>query len=400
MSAERLFVEACGLATPIGCGKRAVAAALFSPGTSGLTAERTLAGGRTVAVGAVTADLPQLPNALRDLDCRNNRLMLLALEEIADEVAAAKARFGAERVAVVTGTSTSGIDAGEDAVKALVETGAWPAGFHYRRQELSGLSAFVARFFGLCGPVYTVATACSSSAKVFASARRLIRAGIVDVALVGGADTLCRMTLEGFASLELVSKGRCNPFSVHRDGITIGEGAAAFLIGREEAEIALLGVGETSDAYHATAPEPSGKWAAAAMAAALSEAGLSPADIAYVNLHGTGTALNDAMEAAAVASLFGDRVPASSTKGMTGHMLGATGAVEAGFLCLALDPATNPGRRIPPHVWDGAADPALPPLLFATADMRLPDTQRLAMLSNSFGFGGSNAALVLGRGHG
>ncbi|MGB8600654.1 MAG: beta-ketoacyl-[acyl-carrier-protein] synthase family protein [Rhizomicrobium sp.] len=392
----RLYLQDCGLATPIGTGKAAVAAALFAETTDGLTHSRTLISGRTVRVGAVSGALPPLPAALQDIESRNNRLMLLALEEIAPAVKAARTRYGRDRIAVVLGSSTSGIAAGEDALECLVKTGAWPDGFHYHQQELTALTALATRRFDIDGPAYTIATACSSSAKVFASARRLMRAGLADAVIVGGADTLCRMTINGFAALELLADDRCNPFSRNRDGINIGEGASAFLIGREESDIELLGAGETSDAHHMTAPEPSGQWAAAAMHQALDQAALTPADIAYVNLHGTGTRLNDAMEAAAVSQVFGDQVPCSSTKGLTGHMLGATGGCEAGFLWLTLHPAYNPMRRLPVHRWDGQWDSSLPALRYVTANMRLPQNTPLAMLSNSFGFGGSNAAVVLG----
>jgi len=241
-----------------------------------------------------------------------------------------------------------------------------------------------------------VTTACSSSAKVFAVARRLIRAGLADAAVVGGADTLCRMTLGGFHALEALSPTCCNPFSVHRDGITIGEGAAAFLLTPDPGPVALLGVGEASDAHHPTAPDPDGRGAAAAMAGALADAGLDAGEIAYINLHGTATPLNDAMESRAVARLFPPGMPCSSTKALTGHMLGAAGGVEAAFLWLTLHPGLGPGV-LPPHAWDGQADPALPPLNLIGVGTKLPPGDRLAMLSSSFGFGGSNVALVLGR---
>ncbi len=390
------FLQDCGVVCPLGRGKAEVASALFAGSREGLAWRDDLIGGRPVLVGAVDAALPAPPDAAAGLDCRNNRLMLAALDEIAAAVAAAARRWGPHRVAVVLGTSTSGIADGEAALTAYRRSGAWPPDFHYRQQETGGLAEFAARAMGLTGPAYTIATACSSSAKVFASARRLIRAGLADAAVVGGADTLCRMTLNGFAALEALSKGRCNPFSARRDGITIGEGAAAFLLTTEPGPVALLGVGESSDAHHATAPDPEGTGARAAMALALADAGLRPDDIAYVNLHGTATAFNDAMESKAVFGLFGAATPCSSTKGMTGHMLGATGGVEAAFLWLTLDPSTSTGL-LPPHLWDGEADPALPRLNLIDTATRLPTGRRLAMLSNSFGFGGSNVALILGQ---
>jgi 3-oxoacyl-[acyl-carrier-protein] synthase-1 len=277
-------------------------------------------------------------------------------------------------------------------------SGAWPAAFSYRQQELGGLALHAANYLGVTGPAYTVATACSSSAKAFASARRLIHGGLVDAAVVGGADTLCRLTLNGFKSLEALSPTRCNPFSRNRDGITIGEGAAAFLLQPGDAPVQLLGIGETSDAYHASAPAPDGAGAAAAMRQALDDAGLAADQICYVNLHGTGTTLNDSMESQAVATVFGESVPASSTKPMTGHMLGAAGACEAAFLWLTLSTAYNPERRLPPHLWDGAAMPDLPSLNLVAPGSVLPPAAQVAMLSNSFAFAGSNAALLFGRG--
>lgn len=394
----RVFIQDFGVTCALGRGKSAVAASLFAARDDGLTRRNDLLIGKSITVGAVAGELPVLPSSVSDLACRNNQVMLTALMEIGDAVAAAVDRYGADRIAVVCGTSTSGIAEAEAALAAYRHDRVWPEGFHYRKQEAGNLSAFVARVLGLRGPAYTIATACSSSAKVFASARRLLRVGLADAVVVGGADTLCRMTLRGFASLEALSATRCNPFSVNRDGITIGEGAAAFLLGTapspgdsaSERPIELLGVGESSDAHHPTAPDPEGRGARIAIEDALRDAALGPADIAYINLHGTATPLNDAMESRVIAALFGRATPCGSTKGMTGHMLGATGGVEAAFLCLAMQDG-----RLPPQLWDGAADPALPALDFVRIGTRAR-TGRLAMLSNSFGFGGSNVALLLG----
>jgi 3-oxoacyl-[acyl-carrier-protein] synthase-1 len=390
-----LALTDCGIVTPLGRGKAEVARALFAGRADGIVAREGLAPDRAVLVGEVAGDLPVLPSELAMFDSRNNRLMQAALDEIAPAIARAAERYGRDRIAVVLGTSTSGISDGETALEAYRRTGAWPNSFHYRAQETGSLAEFAARSLGLTGPAYTVATACSSSAKVFASARRLIAAGLVDAAVVGGADTLCRMTVGGFGALEALSKTRCNPFSANRDGITIGEGAAAFLLERAAGPVHLLGVGETSDAHHATAPDPEGVGAREAMVQALGDAGLSPTDIGYINLHGTATVLNDAMESKAVAAVFGDATPCSSTKSMTGHMLGAAGGCEAAFLWLTLDPRFNRDGLLPPHLWDGVRDPALPALNLVPTGARIPRGR--AMLSNSFGFGGSNAALILGR---
>ena len=390
-----LFLNACGLVTPLG-GTAATRAGLFAGRADALSWRDDLIDGRRVLVGAVTQDLPAVPAALAAYELRNNRLMLAALEEVRDAVAAAAARWGADRVAVVMGTSTAGIAEGEAALARLRRTGAWPESYDYRQQELGSLGEFTARSLGLTGPATTIATACASSAKVFASARRLIRAGLADAAVVGGADTLCRMTLGGFASLQALSPRRCNPFSRNRDGITIGEGAVAFLMTGEPGPVELLGLGETSDAHHPASPHPDGAGARDAMLAALAEAGLAPAQIGYINLHGTATPLNDAMESRAVAGVFGGRVPCSSTKPLTGHMLGASGGCEAGILWLLL---AGPDDRppLPPHLWDGVPDPDLPGLHLVRAGEQLVPGR--AVLSNTFGFAGSNVAMLLGRPH-
>jgi len=396
VTAAPLFLEDCGIVTSLGYGKKEVAHALFTGADDGIIRRSDLVPHKQVNVGAVQGGLPTPPAALRDFDCRNNRLMQAVLLEIAPAVEKAVKRYGRDRIAVVLGTSTSGTSSSEEAMIIYQNRGAWPNDYHYHKQEISSLSTFSARFLGLTGPTYTVATACSSSAKVFASARRLIRAGLADAAIIGGADTLCRMTLNGFDALELLSKEKCNPFSANRDGITIGEGAAAFLLSGDVGPVQFLGIGETSDAHHLTAPDPEGHGARKAMLQALHDAALEPSDIAYINLHGTATLLNDAMEARAVASIFGAQTPCSSTKSMTGHMLGATGGCEAAFLWLALHAATSPGL-LPPHLWDGVHDKDLPVLNFVARGTPLPEGKQLAMLSNSFGFGGSNASLILGR---
>ena len=395
MTRTPLYLNGCGIVTSLGRGKSENARAIFA-GENGIAKDGTASFGRDLFVGAVRGCLAALPERLSDIDCRNNRLMRVALDEVAPLIESMITRYGKHRVAVVVGSSTGGMSDGENALEQFQQTGAWPTGFDYHNQEMSGLGNFTARYFGITGPAITISTACSSSSKVFAAARRMIEAGLVDAAIVGGADTLCRMTLDGFNALELLSPAPCLPFSRNRQGITIGEGACAFLMSRDEGSVAFLGAGETSDAYHPTAPQPEGLGAQAAMRQALDDAGWQAADIAYVNLHGTASVLNDAMEAHAVSNVFGSGIPCGSTKGLTGHMLGATGGCEAAFLWLTLHPTFNPQGFLPRHAWDGDADPALPQLNLVTAQTRLPETAALAMLSNSFGFGGSNAAVVLG----
>lgn len=341
-------------------------------------------------------DTQQLPNELAKYDCRNNRLAQLALEAdgFAERVRAAVARYGKTRVGVFLGTSTSGILQTELAYRRRdPATGALPADFIYRTTHNSfSLAEFARDYFGLEGPALAISTACSSSAKVFAAAARQLACGTIDAALVGGVDSLCLTTLYGFASLQLTSAEPCRPYDAARNGISIGEGGAFALLERAPAKpdagaVLLLGTGESSDAYHMSSPHPEGLGARMAMQAALRSAGLEAADIGYINLHGTATPANDAAEGKAVAALFGDRVPCSSTKGATGHTLGAAGAVEAIICALALTHDLLPGS---PHTQQ--LDPAIPVQYMLTSH----DGQLRHALSNSFGFGGSNCSLILG----
>ena len=338
-----------------------------------------------------------LPDALAEFDCRNNRLAWLGLQQdgFADAVRAAIARHGRQRVAVLLGTSTAGILESEQAYRRRdADTGALPAEFVYRTTHNTySVADFVRRAFDLEGPSAVISTACSSSAKVFASAARMIESGLVDAALVGGVDSLCLTTLYGFNSLELLSPAPCRPFDVDRSGISIGEAAAFILLERPSAKIAddavlLLGAGESSDAHHMSSPHPEGLGAQLAMRAALRSAGLDADDIDYINLHGTATPSNDAAEGKAVAALFGERVPCSSTKGATGHTLGAAGGLEAVVAALALQ-----HRFLPGGVQTARIDPTIP-IQYLNANRA---TAPARVLSNSFGFGGTNCSLVFGR---
>lgn len=387
-----VFLQPPGLACALGRDAGAVAEALWAGDSPrGVASTDTWTPGRPLHLGEVSGALPaldELPVALRG---RNNALLQLAIESIRAQVEAVVARFGAHRVAVVLGTSTSGVGESERAHRHRAAHGQWPATFHYRQQEMGTPAEFVARQLGLRGPAHVVSTACSSSAKALASAARLIEAGLADAVVAGGADSLCEFTIAGFSALGAVSDARCNPFSRHRRGINIGEGAALFLVGREPGPVRLSGWGESADAHHMSAPDPAGTGPEAAIRTALARAGLAPADIDYVNLHGTATEQNDAMEAGVVHRVFGAGMPASSTKPLTGHTLGAAGAIEAAICWLAL--ARNPGRRLPPHWWDGEPDPSLPALALVPPGETAPRLRRV--LSQSFAFGGSNAALVL-----
>ncbi len=388
-----VYLNRLGIVCALGDGEQAVAAALFADDAPhGVAGTEALTPGRTLALGVVASPLPSLEALPRTLRGRNNALLERALEPLRDDVAAAVAKFGAHRVAVVIGTSTSGVGESEAAKRVHEHGGDWPPEFHYAQQEMGMPAQFVAQRLGLRGPAHVISTACSSSAKALASAARLLQAGMADAVVAGGADSLCRFTVAGFESLGSVSAQRCNPFSANRSGINIGEGAALFLLTREPGPVRLAGWGESADAHHMSAPQPDGQGPEQAIREALSRAGAEPADIDYINLHGTATPQNDAMEAVVVARVFGAATPASSTKPLTGHTLGAAGAIEAALCWLAI--ARNPARRLPPHWSDGAADPALPAIGLVTPGAVSPRPLR-RVLSQSFAFGGSNCALVL-----
>ena len=338
-----------------------------------------------------------LPAAFADWECRNNRLAWLALQhdELLGAVRAARDRHGADRVAIVLGTSTASIGATEEAYARLVDNGhggqAFPADLQRSQVHTPhSLGGFVQQATGLHGPCVTVATACSSSAKVFAQAARLLQAGVVDAALVGGVDTLCASVLYGFNALGLVSTTPCRPFDAGRDGLSLGEaGGFALLerVGRDDT-LQLRGYGESSDAHHMSTPHPEGLGARLAMGDALARAGIDAAAVGYLNLHGTATPANDAVEARAVAALFPASLHASSSKGWTGHTLGAAGIVESVFALLALQHGLLSGTLNSRH-----ADPACgPQVKFDNADR---DVQYA--MNNSFGFGGNNCSLVFGK---
>jgi len=384
------YVQALGIISPLGDGLETTRRALFAGDTSGMRVESGWLPNAPACVGRVMGELAPLPAPLAEYDCRNNRLLAAAVAQIRPAIDAALARHGAQRVAIVIGTSTSGIASGEDAMAAKIRDGAFPPGFSYKQQEIGATAPLAARLLGVRGPAYTVSTACTSGAKALLAARRLLDLGVCDAAIAGGVDTLCRLTVGGFASLESTSPQRCNPLSRNRNGINIGEGAALFLLGRDAAAVALAGGGESSDAHHLSAPDPEGTGAEVAMRAALADAGARPADIGYVNLHATATRKNDEMESRVMARVFPDGPPVSGTKPLTGHALGAAGAIEAAFCWLALT-----DRLLPPHVWDGEADLALPALRVAAKGERLEArNQRRLVMSNSFAFGGSNASLI------
>lgn len=387
------YLHALGVVCALGRGKADVARRLLAGDQSGM--QRRQVTGRSLPVGAVTAALPDLTGEPLQYRTRNNQLLLAAAEEIDADIQAAITRFGRARIGVVIGTSTSGIQEATEGLANRTRHGELPADYHYDHQALAAPASFLSDRLHLGGPCYAISTACTSGARALLSASRLLAAGVCDAVLCGGVDTLCDLTLQGFSALEATSTQCCNPFSVNRDGINIGEAAALFLMTREPAPLALLGAGASSDAHHISAPDPTGRGAIEAMRRALDQAKTEPGQIHYLNLHGTATTHNDAMESHAVAALFGDSLMCSSSKPMTGHTLGAAGALEAAFCWLAMS-AYNPARLVPPHRWDGHADPELPVLQLASVGATLPVEGPLRMMSNSFAFGGNNISLILG----
>jgi 3-oxoacyl-[acyl-carrier-protein] synthase-1 len=343
-------------------------------------------------VGEVAGvDNSPLPAEWMAWDCRSQRLAWMALQrnQFRQRVAGAVSRYGAQRVGVLLGSSTSGIHSTELAYSRRLRDGRWPDDFDYRRKHsLDALCRFSAAVLGLQGPMVTIATACSSSAKVFVMAQRWIACGLIDAAVVGGVDSLCLSTLYGFNSLQLLSGEKCRPFDAARAGISIGEAAGFVLLDKQSAAINFVGGGESSDAWHMSAPHPEGLGAQDAMSGALQAAQLAPADIGYVNAHGTATLANDRAESAATRAIFGDHaVPVSSTKGVTGHTLGAAGITEAIVAIQALEQ-----QMLPPsaNLCEIESDMGIDVVTQARSA-----TVRYAM-SNNFGFGGTNCSLIFG----
>jgi len=389
------YLSALGIVNALGNGADEIAPKLFAGDTSGLILESGWQANGEARVGRVQSSLPEIPAAFAQYACHNNRLLLSALAQMEALVADAIATYGPHRIGVVLGTSTSGIAESEQAIQAYQTTGAIPAHYRYLQQELGMPARFLSSYLALKGPAYAVSTACTSSAKAFQSARNLLKHGLCDAVLVGGVDSLCKTTINGFASLESTTQEISNPMSRHRKGINIGEGAALFLMTREPlaytSHIALLGIGESSDAYHMSAPHPEGLGAESAIRNALRDAGKTIDEIAYVNLHATGTYKNDEMESRALARVFTNDVPCSGTKPMTGHTLGAAGATELAFCWMAMQ-----HKQLPPHIWDGKPDLALPQLNLVGKGETLEASKPHMCMSNSFAFGGSNVSLIIG----
>jgi 3-oxoacyl-[acyl-carrier-protein] synthase-1 len=395
---QQVAITAVGVVSALGATLDGVREGLFRGDQGGIVRSAGLIPGRECFVASVREVLPTCPKGLEKMWSRNVALTLMALRQIEGRVAAAIDKYGRDRIAIVIGSSTSGISEVESVVRAHCEGRAAPAPYNYRQQQMGTVSLVLSQVLGVVGPSYTISTACSSSGKVFRAARNLLRAGLADCVITGGIDSLCGLTIQGFSSLQLVSDHVTNPFSKNRSGITIGEAAALFVLERSdvvsgERPVIVRGVGESSDAYHISSPDPSGAGALAAIRAAFADAEVAAEDVDYVNLHGTGTPHNDLMEATAVRAVFSGSVQCSSTKPLVGHTLGASGAIEAAFSWMVL---TDGQQRLPPHRFDGEFDPELPALNLVTAGCAVSSAPRV-VLSNSFGFGGSNCALVLSR---
>ncbi|WP_426233087.1 beta-ketoacyl-[acyl-carrier-protein] synthase family protein [Pseudomonas sp. TWP3-2] len=392
------YLNALGVICALGRDKQNVAQKLFAGDCSGMRLESGWVPERELPVAAVHGDLAPIPPELSAQRSRNNQLLLEAALQIRDDIDQVIHTYGRERIGVVLGTSTSGIDEASRGLAHYIRDQQFPADYDYRQQELGAPANFLADWLQLSGPAYVISTACTSSARALMSAQRLLDLGLCDAVLCGGVDSLCKLTLNGFSALEAVSEQRCNPFSANRNGINIGEAAVLFVMSRQRGDgpaIALLGAGASSDAHHISAPEPSGRGAQQAMQKALSRAQLQAEQINYLNLHGTATQHNDSMESLAVAALFPAGVACSSTKPLTGHTLGAAGALEAAFCWLSLS-ADNPDHALPPHVWDVQPDAALPALKWVTASERLSSIAPRYLMSNSFAFGGNNVSLIIG----
>ncbi|KFB99301.1 FabV family 3-oxoacyl-[ACP] synthase [Trabulsiella guamensis ATCC 49490] len=386
-----IYISAIGMINALGNDNAEIARNLTRGTAPGMRARAGwLQGYPTAILGGVDSELPAIPASYSGHHTRNNQLLLAALAQIQPQVDAAIAHYGHDRVAVIMGTSTSGLNEGDEHVHLTLNNAASPR-WQYSQQELGDPSRFLSHWLKLEGPAFTLSTACSSSARAIISGRRLIEAGLADVAIVGGADTLSRMPVNGFNSLEALSPSLCQPFGRDRCGITIGEGAALMMLTREPQPLALLGVGESSDAWHISAPHPQGEGAIRAINQALNDAELQPDDVGYINLHGTATTLNDQIESQVVHDLFGDRVPCSSTKHLTGHTLGAAGITEAALCALIL----QYNLPLPPQ--DFSVSPPDPTLATCGILHQAQPLARPVILSNSFAFGGNNASILLGK---
>ena len=389
---QNLYISEYGLVNALGNDKTTIYEKLMQGSQSGMQELAGLLIDDSITVAKVAQKLVPLSNKPTHLISRNNQLALLAIEQIRNEVNDLLIHYDATRIAVIVGTSTSGISEGEKAMSELLENDSFPSCYDYRQQEIYNLAEFIADELKLTGISLTISTACSSSAKAFKTAKEIIQSDFADAAIVGGVDSLCGMTVNGFHALNSTSKGVCIPSSINRDGINIGEAAALAVLRKDKGKIQLLGVGESSDAHHMSAPHPGGEGAISAMKNALLDAKIESHEVDYVNLHGTATQKNDEMEAIAVNTVFGPLTPCSSPKGMIGHTLGAAGATEIGLCWLLINEQST---YFAPHVWDNHIDPQLKLLNLVDVGKKQEKTITRC-LSNSFAFGGNNVSVLIG----
>lgn len=393
-----IYIQDCGFHSALGSSIADIHGCLKDERESNMVeVSDMLNDGKHTVVGKIASELPDIPPAQAQYTTRNNQLALSALNQIEDSIEQAKSQFGADRIAVVIGTSTSGISDGEAAFKHKLDQGSFPEHYHYSKQELGNTSEFVSQYCSLTGPNYVISTACSSSGRVFLTAQRLLKSGMADAVLVGGVDTLCKLTLNGFHGLEALSTTHCQPFNATRDGINIGEAAAFMLLSKAKLNatntnpntpnIALLGCGDSSDAHHISAPHPEGNGAEQAIRKALNSANLQAEDIGYINAHGTATPLNDSMESKAIHRIFANKVPVSSTKPLTGHTLGAASAIEAAIAWHIL----KYDLPLPLQKCQDKAEDIEIDLVNCTQKLKVKN-----ILSNSFAFGGNNISLIFG----
>jgi len=390
----KLYLNDCGMLSAVANDRHAILKSIQSGDRTGLMLSEEFSS-HPVYIGEVKAELPVIADKYSVYNCKNNQLLLAALNQIQPTVDGMIKRYGADRVGVVIGTSTSGVHNTELAISSVAKNNIKPELFHYKQQQLAGGADFLAQVLGLKGPAYAISTACSSSGRAMASARRLIALGYCDAVIVGGADSLCQFTVHGFDALQSLSAGLCKPFGQHRDGINLSEAAALFVLSKQEGEVELQGIGASSDAYHFSAPDPEGSEVISSMKMALTDANKMPEQIDYVNLHGTATPLNDAMESSAVNKVFGRHVAVSSTKGMTGHALGAAAALELGLCWMLLTSSDEQGLLLP-NINDDPIDASLPGLNFVQQGQKLGGRINSCQ-SNSFAFGGNNTSLIIGR---
>jgi len=381
-----IFINHYSLLSALGNGLEEARENLFSGVSPGMVLTDKYSPGKEIHLGMVKIDLPNLDNVPLKYRSRNNQLLLATFKQIKSRFDFQFGGVDKSRIAVIIGSSTSGISDEEAAFPFMLDKGFYPDTFDLSQRLFYSPASFLAHQLGISGPAYGISTACTSSAKAIASGARLLKSGMVDMVIAGGVDSLCKFTVAGFNSIEAISSNRCNPLSVNRSGINIGEGCALFLMSREEGDIRLAGWGESSDGYHISAPDPNGVGPSIAINGALRMANKTVKQVEYINLHGTATHHNDLMETGLIQGLNFD-APVSSTKPLTGHTLGAAGAIEVAVCCLTL----SDNGRLPPHIWDGYHDPELPKLNLTSP---LPFSPKVVM-TNNFAFGGNNTSLIL-----